>query len=166
MVNYRKGLFKQDWSRNLVVIATLLLSACTTHSDNAIKPSLEKCEVGSKLSVNPQILYQQMVECITDKNYSTASLLYARAGTITWYYSLLEPTEDNRLRHQNLAKEALNQLSQSQKEQFSASLEANFSDTKSHENICSKVIIPFNERNNELSTKLWHTAKNGYLHCT
>lgn len=148
-----------------IIISSVLISGCSLPKTKNYNTSLAKCDNKDQVTKNPDLVYQKMLSCINDGNYSTATLFYAKAGTLTWYNSLKEPNETNRLYHQELAKNTIDQLSLAQKNHLSAMLEAIFSDSLTHEKICTEVTPPVTNTDNEFSSKLWLDAKRGYLHC-
>lgn len=165
MVNYQKNKKFNGKFKNFSLLVIVLLTGC--HMSKGIKTKAAiNCDANTQKNTNPEVFYQQMIECINVGDDYKATLFYAKAGTLTWYQSLREPTEDNRLQHQNLAQKALGQLSENQIKLFSSTLEANLINLKSHENICSKIILPISTGDSDFSSELWRSAKHGYLHCT
>jgi hypothetical protein len=151
-------------------IFLMSLTGCTSTSSSVfLPPVVEGCVTDSiNFDSRPEVLYQQMTQCIKDENTQQATVLYAEAGTMTWYYSLVESSEANRIRHNGLLAESLGALNKSQKSRLSTSLEQNLNNSDAKARLCAQIIIPLIQttRNDApIHQQFWDMAKEGYLHC-
>ncbi|KAB7896245.1 hypothetical protein GA565_09745 [Rouxiella sp. S1S-2] len=131
--------------------------------------STQYCNSGiDSFDSNPENLYQDMLECINANNYQQAVLFYAKAGTLTWYYSLEEDSESNRIRHKTLLSDALGSLNKNQKEKLTHALGNNLNILRKRDLLCARIVLP---QTSTVTTPggfrqdYWDKAKKGYLHC-
>jgi len=109
-----------------------------------------------------------MLECINANNYQQAVLFYAKAGTLTWYYSLEEESESNRIRHKTLLSDALGSLNKNQKEKLTHALGNDLNILRKRDLLCARIVLP---QTSTVTTPggfrqdYWDKAKKGYLHC-
>ena len=148
---------------------TLALGGCASLISPPVTPNNSMVFCRNVMSENPALVYQQMIDCIHTGEEQRATFLYAQAGTLTWYQSLVDKKESSRIRHKTLAGEALSTLSDSDRRKFSAQVEATFDDEKTTRLMCSKLVRPTGssaaDSSNGYEDK-WLLAKRGYLHCS
>jgi len=155
-----------------VIFLLCFSSGCTSTVSPSPATSINStphCISGvTSLDGNPQNLYHAMLECVNANNYQQAVLLYAKAGTLTWYYSLKEDSESNRIRHKTLLSETLSSLNKSQKEKLTQALGDNLNMLTKRELLCSRIVSP--QKSTAINTEsfrqdYWDKAKKGYLNC-
>ncbi len=175
----------------LILTLTSLLTGCsnslisgnkkpgeTTHylSQVASPGCLAPASINNTLT--PPVLYQGMVSCIKSNNQNNGILLYALAGTYSYFDALRLDSDEARQAHSAMLGEALKMVSKDQQQAFWRSLNDRLSDKNQLAALCRQVqrigkpvytpaYLPLPPGGGVAgpSDALWHNAMNGYLHC-
>ncbi|MEG3135808.1 hypothetical protein SC206_19815 [Rouxiella sp. T17] len=160
--------FKIGYPQIATLCLCLFLAGCVQPKALPKEITLDNTTCAEAVSDNPKLIYLQMNDCIDKSQKKRAAYLYAQAGTLTWYQSLIDKSETSRLAHKNLPTEALAKLSDSERKEFTETLESTLDDNKLRQQICSRLLAPKVDYNVELANSYsdkWLLAKKGYLHC-
>lgn len=146
----------------------ITITGCVETKSKPEVSTLNKISCAEQVNINPKVIYQQMTDCISKSQNKRAAYLYAQAGTLTWYQSLIDKREASRIAHKNLPNQALSKLSKSEREDFVEIIETTFDNSITRQEICAQLIAPqtaySHGEENRYSDK-WLLAKKGYLHC-
>lgn len=127
-------------------------------------------------TVSPSVIYEKMTGCVRQHNYDLAVMLYAQAGSYSWYDAIQADSEAARQQHHALLRAALEQLNETQREAFWQRLSQTMKDASALSKICRQVTALGPPRYRSDFTMqdtaraddqpLWQRAVNNYLHCT
>lgn len=131
-------------------------------------------------TLTPPVLYQGMVSCVKANNLNNGILLYAVAGSYSYFDALRLNTDQARQAHSSMLGEALNMASPQQQQAFWQALNTRLSDKQQLAGICRQVqaigkpvyapVYLLSQGGGSTAsaaeqTNLWNQALNGYLHC-
>jgi hypothetical protein len=175
----------------LMLFLTSLLTGCSNSSISGNKKSATATNYLSQVaspgclapaSINntltPPVLYQGMVSCIKGNNANNGILLYALAGTYSYFDALRLDTDEARQAHSAMLGEALKMVSKDQQQAFWRTLNDRFSDKNQLAAVCRQVqrigkpvyapaylSLPPGGGAAGQENAFWNNAMNGYLHC-
>ncbi len=132
-------------------------------------------------TLTPPALYQGMVSCVKANNVSDGILLYAVAGSYSYFDALRLNSDQAREAHSSMLGEALGMLTPQQRQTFWQALNAKLSDKQQLAGVCRQVqaigkpvyapvyLMSVGGGSSETGAaeqpKLWNQALSGYLHC-
>ncbi|QWA10491.1 hypothetical protein GTU79_25355 [Sodalis ligni] len=178
-------------SRALATIAVvMILTGCTsspmksTKKDNPGGKYLTQvanpgCLPHASLNntLTPPVLYQGMVSCIKANNLNDGALLFALAGTYSYFDALRVDTDQARQAHSSMLGEALKSINNDQRQAFWRAINARFSNKQQLAALCRQVqdigkpiyapayVLTGRENAGAGDITLWNSALNGYMHC-
>ncbi|XBS70303.1 hypothetical protein ABK905_03285 [Acerihabitans sp. KWT182] len=129
-------------------------------------------------TLTPPVLYQGMVSCIKANNLSDGVLLFALAGSYSYFDALRVDTDQARQAHSTMLGEALKSITSAQQQAFWREINGRFSNKQQLTALCGQlqdigkpVYSPSYVQTSQGSvapgdSQLWHRALNGYMHCS
>lgn len=176
----------------MMLVLTLILTGCaqspgsskkgagTTFLTQVASPGcLGAASINNTLT--PPVLYQGMVSCIKANNVNDGILLYAVAGSYSYFDSLRLNSDQAREAHASMLGEALGMLSPPQRQTFWQALNSKLSNKQQLAGVCRQVqsigkpvyapvyLMSADGGRGETGAveqpKLWNQALSGYLHC-
>ncbi len=135
----------------------------------------------SRASINntltPPVLYQGMVSCVKGNKLNDGVLLFALAGTYSYFDALRVDTDQARQAHSSMLGEALKSINNDQQQAFWRAINGSFSQKQQLSSLCRQVgdigkpiyspvyvLAPQGSAGAGDGT-LWNSALNGYMHC-
>ncbi|MFP7609883.1 hypothetical protein [Serratia quinivorans] len=175
-------------TRNFFTAAFIFLVMALTGC-SATSPLLPQGEISSRenaiallhcdRSVNtdnttpPVEIYQSMVHCANKHAWGSAVLLFALAGSDSWYYATTTGSPEAKKQHSVLLAEAMQRLNHQPRQQLWQHIQATLGDTQQLTKVCQILrltghpdysITP--EKRTEINPdEYWQAALKNYLHC-
>ena len=118
-----------------------------------------------------------MVSCIKANNLSDGVLLFALAGTYSYFDALRVDTDKARQAHSSMLGEALKSINNDQQQTFWRAINERFSNKQQLAALCRQVqdigkpvyspvyVLSSEGRAGAGDIQLWNSALNGYMHC-
>ena len=172
----------------MLFIVMLFLTGCSNtmvfkQGDNTSRIQLLKqLQCGKQTSLEgdklqPPALYQQMNECVEKSNYQAATLLFALAGSYTWYDAIYTDTSLAKKKHSELLADALSELRPESRDILWSNIQTNLGNKQQLAGVCQKIrligrpkylatyIQQQKSGEDDHARKRWNTALVSYLHC-
>lgn len=154
-------------------IFILFLTGCTSQSESPLfrhvtqNISCEKSNNSLYANLTAEDNYQRMVGCLRSNQDEQALVYFIHAGTLTWYDYLVNPSETRRLRHHELLKSALIQLSDNQKNRAWTHFNGLRFDHQKKSQMCLLLKSTGDAKAGRqiFDEVAWSDARKGYIHC-
>ncbi|MEN3258033.1 hypothetical protein AAH678_04260 [Sodalis endosymbiont of Spalangia cameroni] len=132
----------------IALAAALALSGCAwgPADDNPARAWLASvadpgCTAGGAVThrQTPPMLYRALASCIRAQHYQDGVLLFALAGSYSWYDALRVDSDEAREAHSLLLAETLKSVDKRRRQAFWMVAKATLADKQGHQAICQRI---------------------------
>ncbi|WP_258089452.1 hypothetical protein [Serratia liquefaciens] len=196
MVIFERSLLIRLFSRGIIASSVLLMMGCSnlteskplfeqseslTRKQVLLQLQCQKTDNSTSVELTPPELYQRMTECVDEQNYRSATLLFALAGSYSWYDAAKVNTAFAKNQHTRLLADNFAKLNSKQRDALWAHIQSTLGDPRQLSAVCDNLrlvgrphydAVYMKQKGDAYSGRegaqqqRWDMALDSYLHCS